>query len=133
MVNDDCRTSYHAAASAFCELTEGIPPDRWAAPALGQWDVRGLVGHTSRALSTVEEYLAAGAPGGEVLTDAVEYFVAVLPETLDEDARIRQHSRIAERGRKAGQELGDRPARAVRALADRVVALVTRLRTMRLL
>lgn len=124
MATDDYRTPYRSAAIAFCELVEGIPRDRWASPALGEWNVRGLVGHTSRALSTVEEYLVAPVAGGRVLTDAVEYFVDMLPETDDEDARVRRHAGIAERGRKAGEDLGEHPATVVRQLADRVLALV---------
>ena len=32
--------------------------DRWERPGLGEWDIRALVGHTSRSLLTVEIYLA---------------------------------------------------------------------------
>lgn len=123
MTSDDCRTPFAEAAGAFCALVEGIRADQWSLHGLGEWDVRGLVGHTSRALSTVEAYLAEGT-GEPDLHDPVDYFVAVLAEPSGDDARVRQDAAIAERGRKAGQELGDHPAGVVRELAERVVALV---------
>lgn len=124
----DCRTAFSAAASALCELVERIGPDQWSAPALGEWDVRGLVGHASRALSTVEAYRTAAAnrpvAAGPVLGDPVEYFLAVLADPSDAAARRRQDAAIAERGRTAGEELGPDPARTLRELAARAVALV---------
>ena len=55
------------ACAAFTEgaawfvTTVGRVGDRWTRPGLGDWDVRALVGHTSRALLTVEEYAARPA------------------------------------------------------------------------
>ena len=42
------------AARAVAALVDTIPPERWDGPGLGEWDLRALVGHTSRSLLTVE-------------------------------------------------------------------------------
>ena len=55
------RARYAGAAQAFMELAGQVPHQAWARPALGEWDVRALTGHTSRALTTVETYLATPA------------------------------------------------------------------------
>ena len=47
------RACYLGAARAFLDLVEQVPERAWSEPALGEWDVRGLIGHASRALSTV--------------------------------------------------------------------------------
>jgi len=36
------------AARAYADLVAGITPEQWTAPGLGEWDLRALVGHTSR-------------------------------------------------------------------------------------
>ena len=43
------------AAVWFADVAAGVG-ERWEQPALGEWSVRDLVGHTSRALLTVEAY-----------------------------------------------------------------------------
>ena len=50
---DDSRTAFADAAGWFVR-TAALVSDRWDQPALGEWDVRALVGHTSRALVMVE-------------------------------------------------------------------------------
>lgn len=124
------RACFTAAAEGFVSVVssvsgvssaggDGRPGDAWARPGLGEWTVRDLVGHTSRALSTIEAYLAdpADPPDEIVLRDPVEYLLAV-PRFPQGGAAI------AERGRQAGAALGDDPAAAVRALASRVMGLV---------
>jgi uncharacterized protein (TIGR03083 family) len=110
------RDAFLGAVDYFITAVARVPADGWDRPGLGEWSVRALVGHTSRALLTVETYLAAGAARVEV-PGPVEYFLVALP-TAD-------HGAIAERGRQAGAALGDDPAEAVHALA-RVVARVQR-------
>lgn len=89
---------------------------RWSDTALGEWSVRDLVGHTSRALLTVETYLSKPVDVIE-LHSAVEYFRRVFATSGDPAA-------VAQRGRDAGAALGDDPAAAVAAIADRVLPLV---------
>lgn len=128
MAGDDCRTPFASSARAFLELVDGVLAHQWSEPGLGDWDVRGLVGHTSRGLSVVETYLRdAGSEaslGVPVLTDPIEYFARVLVEPSADGRRLQQDAAIAERGRKAGEELGADPAVAVRQLFDRVIPLV---------
>ncbi|MDA8072201.1 MAG: maleylpyruvate isomerase N-terminal domain-containing protein [Actinomycetota bacterium] len=87
---------------------------RWEELALGEWSVRDLVGHTSRAMLTVEAYLGTPASEAEV-TSAVEYFRRVLASSGDPAA-------VAQRGRDAGAALGEDPAGAVREISERVLA-----------
>lgn len=102
------------AAKAYAALVAAIAPGQWTEPALGEWDLRALVGHTSRSLVTVETYL--GQPADvEDLTSPAAYLAAV--------AAIDPAS-VADRGRTAGAALGDDPAATVRTLVDRVVPLV---------
>lgn len=120
---DSGRACFAGAAAGFTELTGQIPPGAWDRPALGEWNVRDLAGHTSRALSTIESYLARGAVGEPTL-DAVSYFLPAPGVPADPDARLRREAAIAQRGRDAGAALGDDPSAAVAALAQRVVRLV---------
>ena len=61
----DSRTAFTDAAGWFVR-TAALVGDRWDRPGLGAWDVRALVGHTSRALLTVETYLARPAAAVDV-------------------------------------------------------------------
>ena len=84
-------------------------------PGLGEWDVRSLVGHTSRALLTVETYLARPA-AAVVVPSAAAYYGATRSLAAGPD--------VAARGRDAGTALGDDPTAAVAEIAARVVPLV---------
>jgi uncharacterized protein (TIGR03083 family) len=101
------------AASWFAELASAAM-DSLDRPGLGEWTVRDLIGHTSRALSTVEAYLTTEPAPIEVAT-ATGYFAVAAQ--ADPDA-------IAARGRQAGADLGPEPFAAIEELAERVVALV---------
>jgi uncharacterized protein (TIGR03083 family) len=111
---DDSRRAFEDAAAWFVR-TAALVGARWDEPALGEWDVRALVGHTSRSFLTVEEYLARPAATVEVAS-AADYYRAIRGRT-DGPA-------VAQRGRDAGAALGDDPAAAVAAIAARVVPLV---------
>ncbi|WP_454293774.1 maleylpyruvate isomerase N-terminal domain-containing protein [Salana multivorans] len=119
-------TSTHApawsrATADYAEATEwwlGLVSqvgDRWDDVGLGEWDVRALVGHTSRSLVTVEEYLAVPAARVEV-ADAPGYVEATRAMLADPG--------VAARGVTAGQLLGKDPEAALRQRAARVQALV---------
>ena len=71
---DDSRAAFADAAGRFVR-TAALVGDRWDRPGLGEWDVRALVGHTSRALVTVETYLARPAEAADIAS-ATEYFRA---------------------------------------------------------
>jgi uncharacterized protein (TIGR03083 family) len=102
------------AAEAYAGLVAAIQPDQWTAPGLGEWDLRALVGHTSRSLITVETYLGLPADR-EVLASPAAYLAAV--------AAVDPAS-VVDRGRAAGEALGDDPVGFVRGLIDRVLPLV---------
>lgn len=105
------------AASVVADLVDTIPAAAWDGPGLGVWDLRALVGHTSRALVTVVEYLRRPATAEEVTTP--EAYYAVVARRFGADS-----SGVAERGRAAGVALGDDPAGAFRTrLADAIAAL----------
>src|SRR3954471_2227545 len=70
---EDSRRAFADAARWFVRTT-ALVGDRWNRPGLGEWDVRALVGHTSRSLLTVETYLARPAAAVEPAS-AVDYFV----------------------------------------------------------
>jgi uncharacterized protein (TIGR03083 family) len=108
------RETFAEAARTFTELVQRLPGDRWDGPGLGEWDLRSLVGHTSRSLITVETYLNQPAATEDVPTPAA-YYVAIAD--LDNAA-------VTDRGRQAGQALGENPAEFVDALAQRVLAEV---------
>jgi uncharacterized protein (TIGR03083 family) len=111
--------TYRAAATSFAELVREIPADAWGQPGLGDWDVRALVGHTSRSLTTVLSYLQTTADREDIATPQ-EYYVRVTPSALGIDP-----ADVAERGRQAGRDLGDDPAAAVDALVSEVVDALT--------
>jgi uncharacterized protein (TIGR03083 family) len=110
---DSCRA--FADAAQWFVATTGLVGDRWNEPGLGEWDVRALVGHTSRSLLTVETYLGRPAPAVGI-ESAVAYFRAT--------AEAAAGSAVAQRGRDAGAALGADPAPAVAEIAARVVLLV---------
>ena len=86
--------------------------DRWDGPGLGEWDLRSLVGHTSRSLLTVETYLGRPADTEEVPGPAA-YYVAI----ADIDHCRRRCPRTG-----GGQGSRRDPAEFVDALAQRVIA-----------
>lgn len=107
---------FAAAARSFADLVHAIPADAWAGPGLGEWDLRSLVGHTSRSLTTVSSYLATTAEREDITTPQ-QYYARVNPAALGIEP-----ADVAERGRRAGRDLGEDPARAVAALVSRVLA-----------
>jgi uncharacterized protein (TIGR03083 family) len=108
------RRAFTDAADWFVRTASRVG-DRWDQPALGEWDVRALVGHTSRSFLTVETYLDRPAATGEV------------PSPADYFRRTRAAAAgpaVAARGRDAGTALGPDPAAAVAEIAARVVRLL---------
>jgi hypothetical protein len=114
----DPRHTFRQAADFFVHNVGMVGPTQWNPPGLGEWSVRDLVGHTSRALLTVETYLERPA-GEEAAASALDYFITVL-------AAYGDPREVAQRGREAGVALGSDPDEAVREIAGRVVARVER-------
>lgn len=111
---DDSRRAFGDATAWFVRTTT-LVGDRWSRPGLGEWDVRALVGHTSRSLLTVEAYLERPA-------DSVE--IRSAPDYVRATRAIAAGPDVAARGRRAGAALGPDPAAAVAEIAARVVPLV---------
>jgi uncharacterized protein (TIGR03083 family) len=111
---DESRRAFTEAAEWFVRTT-AVVGDRWDRPGLGEWDVRALVGHTSRSLLTVEMYLAQPAPTVDVAS-AADYFRATRAAAAG--------PAVAARGRDAAAALGTDPAAAVAEIAARVIPLV---------
>lgn len=121
----EIRESFGEATLAFVTLVSLIDDSVWDAPGLGTWSVRDLVGHTSRALLTVENYLEATtttppASGRtqDTLDSAAAYYLAATA-TIDP-------SQIDDRARAAGKNLGHDIAGSVSAVAVRVMDIVAR-------
>ena len=98
----------------------------WTEVGVGEWTVRDLVGHTSRALFTIENYLdlaaeedAAGVAAPIEVTSPAAYYERALAAGTP--------AVIAQRGRETAATLGARPAAAVAAIAARVLARVATL------
>jgi hypothetical protein len=111
---DESRRAF-AEAAAWFVATAPLVGDRWSQPGLGEWDLRALVGHTSRSLLTVEQYLARPAATVEI-GSTTDYYRATRGPARGPE--------VAARGRDAGTALGDDPAAAVAQIAARVVPLV---------
>jgi uncharacterized protein (TIGR03083 family) len=111
---DTTRRAFADAATWFVATVPQVG-DRWTEPGLGEWDIRALVGHTSRSLLTVESYL--GVPAQAVDVDSpVAYYLAT--------RAVAAGPAVAQRGRDAGRALGADPATAVAEIAARVLPLL---------
>lgn len=120
---DDVRATFRCAVAGFISVVDAIPATRFSEVALGSWNVRDLIGHASRALTTIESYCGRTVDSSSAAGPA-QYFTRIGEAPPGSDARRQRDTAIAERGREAGAGLGDNPAAAVRTLAERVVALV---------
>ncbi|MCD1143728.1 maleylpyruvate isomerase N-terminal domain-containing protein [Kocuria sp. LUK] len=90
------------------ELDEAAEDSLWERPALGSWDLRALLGHAGRALSTLTAYLDRPAAAEECTGTGHYYALAASADPQE----------VAARGTAAGRELGPEPAAAVRAALE---------------
>jgi uncharacterized protein (TIGR03083 family) len=114
---DDPRPVFATAARSLASVVHRIRPEQWDLHGLGEWDVRSLVGHALRGVTTAPMYLAT--PAEEISVHSVaDYFrfAQSAPEL---------HKGVAERGRAAGIELGDDPPAVVDAAVEESVAVVS--------
>lgn len=107
------RQAFRDAAHFFLLVVEQVPAQHWDAPGLGEWTVRDLVGHATRALTTIEHYSGESASRVE-LERPVDYLTITL-------AALGQPQAVAERGRQAGRELGEDPVLVVTEAVHRVL------------
>jgi uncharacterized protein (TIGR03083 family) len=108
---------FFRSATAFHDLVTRIDDDRWETIALGEWTLRSLVGHTTRAILTVESYLLLDDPGFPNVPSAENYYARVYRDLADPAA-------VAKRGVEAGVWLGDDPAHSIAEAMARTTALV---------
>lgn len=110
------RSTFFEATDVVTELVERVNDQSldWAGhPGLGEWDLRALVGHTSRSFVTLLTYLDQPAERIDHPT-AVAYYTAIAAANFDPDE-------VTARGVAAGQALGPHPAAAFRQLAQQAV------------
>ncbi|RHA43626.1 maleylpyruvate isomerase N-terminal domain-containing protein [Cellulomonas rhizosphaerae] len=112
----EVRAAFSDSAQWFAATVQ-LADGRWDQPGLGVWDVRALVGHTTRALLTLETYLSRPVATRDVRSTAEYYLVTAAAASDDE---------VAQRGRDAGAALGPDPVSTVAAIVDRVPALLDR-------
>ena len=105
------RSTFAGAARCFAGLVGHLPGTAWDGAGLGEWDLRSLVGHTGRAVSTVATYLQRPA-AEERVPSAARYYALLRQQNVVD------HSAVAERGRQAGSGLGPQPARTVHTLVE---------------
>lgn len=110
-------TDFEAAAHSFLDLVGEVKPAQWNEPALGVWDVRSLVGHSARAILTVEQYLAADPAPEVTAPDAETYYTEVFEQYTDNDA-------IAARGVEAGKALNENSGAEFEAALGRALELI---------
>src|SRR3954447_17443276 len=115
---EDSRRAFADAAQWFVRTT-ALVGDRWNRPGLGEWDVRALVGHTSRSLLTVETYLARPAAAAE-LASAVDYFRATRAAAADAAVAARGRDAAAPPPAGARARAAPAPGRGRRPSAPRV-------------
>ncbi len=113
------RPAFRQAAEFFLQVVDQIPAASWDSPGLGEWSLRDLVGHTGRALTTLESYSAN--PASQV---TLHWPVDYLTQALDS---LANPSQVAQRGKEAGQALGNDPKEAIGETAHRVLTLVDQL------
>jgi uncharacterized protein (TIGR03083 family) len=97
---------FERSARAFIDLVRAVPTDAWDGPGLGQWSLRSLVGHTTRAILTVEQYLHLEQPDEVNVPDAEAYYSLIAKRIGDPDA-------VLARGVAAGEWLGDDPVHRI--------------------
>lgn len=112
------RRAFQEAADWFESVVERVVSSGapLGGPGLGDWSLRDLIGHTSRALVTVCDYV--DPVHREVAGwSTADYFRLVRESRADPGA-------VAERGREAGRLLEDDPVGGVRGVADRAWRVV---------
>ena len=114
------REAYLESAEYFAGVVDRIDVEGWEAPALGEWTVRDLAGHTYRSLTTILSYSSPPAETVDV-ESAADFIVKA---TTGPNAGP---GRTAELGRAAGLEIIDSPQMMVRGFFNFVREKLTEL------
>ncbi len=117
-MNSDEFHIFSMACQQFKEEVSLITPIDWEKPGLGNWDVKSLVGHAFRALTTLENYLEGTAPSSKTLKNAASYFIIA---NLS-DPKVNEG--IEKRGIESAQMLGDDPISKIEESISKVDSLL---------
>ncbi len=109
-------SAFRFASTWYRSLVGAVDQDRWDQAALGEWSVRELVVHTSRAYKTVVEYLDAEVKDPARIHSAAGYFRTVLAEETP-------HVHISNRAKREAASATD-PTAMVDEWASRAEKLV---------
>lgn len=110
------REAFGKPGTLFVDTVARLPLDALDHPGLGVWSIRELIGHTCRALLTVEQYAGLSSSSGR-LDGPADYFIEALRDETIHDA-------VADRAKASVAALGDQPASAVAEIIGRVIQLV---------
>jgi uncharacterized protein (TIGR03083 family) len=111
--------AFESAARSLVDLVDRIGDDEWDGPGLADWDLRSLVGHASRAVSTVATYVDQPADREDASSPA-DYFATVARLSQSTESAVVAEA-VAQRGRDAGAALGDKPAEAIADLVEKAL------------
>ncbi|QIM18560.1 maleylpyruvate isomerase family protein [Leucobacter coleopterorum] len=117
MENRTITETFSQTAEWCADTVSQVPSSAWSAHGLGEWDLRALVGHTSRALSTVTRAITTPAATIELESAEAYFQTASLISGTDPNA-------VRDRGIAAGDELGDDPATQFRTVLEAALASI---------
>ena len=110
------KQAFLQAGTFFVDTVDKIGPGQWDEPALGSWNVRDLVGHTSVSFARLAEFCQQRADRINITSAAHHYHVGLaVPGANDA---------IAEKGKESGQRLGDNAAQVIRAAFNETVMVL---------
>ncbi|MEO7349168.1 MAG: maleylpyruvate isomerase family mycothiol-dependent enzyme [Terrimesophilobacter sp.] len=113
---------FEDSARSFLDLVSRITPEQWEKPGLGTWTVRSLAGHTMRAITTVNDYLATEAPSTVSCPDAETYLLGTAAGAGSPASQT--HDAIAQRGVAAGELLAATEPTQLTQQLERVLAMI---------
>jgi uncharacterized protein (TIGR03083 family) len=111
--------AFESAARSLADVVERIGDDEWDGPGLGEWDLRSLVGHAGRAVTTVTAYVDQPADREDASSPA-DYFATVRRLSSATQSAVVAEA-VTQRGRDAGAALGEHPAEALADLVDKAL------------
>ena len=120
------RTAFGEAARQFLDVVGQIGDDQWQSPALGEWNVRDLVGHTVHSMTNLERYSEQAPATADISSTAESYALATKPVYGSASERVGTTQgdpvSIAHTGKDVGKALGNDPFREATGVVYRVLA-----------
>jgi uncharacterized protein (TIGR03083 family) len=112
------------AAAWIEQLVAPLRPAQLDGPGLGEWSLRQLAAHATRALITVTEYLRTDPTEGLVVADDEDPLAAAGRYFQQTMHNPQLHKEVAERGRQDADRLGDAVTEAPSAALRQVTPMV---------